>query len=153
MTKGSQRRIGRGTDAKGNELVGKKRQQLARMRREQTRGRWRSKAERNLAHGLGEVCRLISALEFSDSVRDQVCQLFRSAQHEDLLRGRFIDAIVAAGVMTSRDYWTRSARWPIEESRVSNAYKTLNEELYLPADPAPSKCSFRGSPRISSVRM
>jgi len=46
------------------------------MRREQTRGRWRSKAERNLAHGLGEVRRLASSLELADSVRDQACQLF-----------------------------------------------------------------------------
>jgi len=53
------------------------------MRREQTRGRWRSKAERNLAHGLGEVRRLASSLELADSVRDQACQLFRSAQNED----------------------------------------------------------------------
>ena len=90
--------IGRGTDAKGNELSGQKRRRLARMRREQTRGRWRSKAERNLAHGLGEVRRLASALELSDSVRDQACQLFRSAQNEDLLRGRSIEAIAAASV-------------------------------------------------------
>jgi len=62
--------IGRGTDAKGNELSGQKRRRLARMRREQTRGRWRSKAERNLAHGLGEVRRLASSLELADSVRD-----------------------------------------------------------------------------------
>jgi transcription initiation factor TFIIIB Brf1 subunit/transcription initiation factor TFIIB len=50
--------IGHGTDARGNELSGQKRRLLARMRREQTRGRWRSKAERNLAHGLSEVHRL-----------------------------------------------------------------------------------------------
>ncbi len=75
--------IGRGTDAKGNHISGQKRQRLARMRREQSRGRWQSKAERNLAHGLGEVRRLTSALELSDSVRDQACQLFRSAQDED----------------------------------------------------------------------
>jgi transcription initiation factor TFIIB len=62
--------IGRGTDAKGNELSGEKRPRLARMRREQTRCRWRSKSERNLAHGLGEVRRLASALELSESVRD-----------------------------------------------------------------------------------
>jgi len=47
--------IGRGKDANGNELSGRKRQRLSRMRREQTRGRFQSKAERNLAHGLGEV--------------------------------------------------------------------------------------------------
>lgn len=90
--------IGRGTGAKGNELSGQKCRRLARMRREQTHGRWRSKAERNLAHGLGKARRLASTLELSESVRDQVCQLFRSAQSEDLLRGRSAEAIAAASV-------------------------------------------------------
>jgi transcription initiation factor TFIIB len=134
--------IGRGTDANGNELSGRKRRRLARMRREQTRGRWRSKAERNLAHGLGEVRRLASALELSNSVRDQACQLFRSAQNEDLLRGRSIEAIAAAsvygacrcnGLSRLLDDISEMAR--VAESRVANAYKTLNEELGLPAEP------------------
>jgi len=134
--------IGRGTDANGNELSGQKRRRLARMRREQSRGRWRSKAERNLAHGLGEVRRLASALELSDSVRDQACQLFRSAQNEDLLRGRSIEAIAAASVYgacrcngLSRLLGEVSEMARVAESRVTNAYKTLNEELGLPAEP------------------
>jgi transcription initiation factor TFIIB len=146
--------IGRGTDAKGNELSGKKRRRLARMRREQTRGRWRSKAERNLAHGLGEVRRLASALELSNSVRDQACQLFRSAQNEDLLRGRSIEAIAAASVYgacrcngLSRlvDDVSEVAR--VADSRVTNAYKTLNEELGPPAEPV-SPSTF--VPRLAS---
>jgi transcription initiation factor TFIIB len=134
--------IGRGTDAKGNEISGQKRRRLARMRREQTRGRFQSKAERNLAHGLGEVRRLASALELSDSVRDQACQLFRSAQNEDLLRGRSIEAIAAASVYGACRCNGRavilgelvdSAR--VELSRVRNAYKTLNTELGLSIPP------------------
>jgi len=134
--------IGRGTDAKGNEISGQKRRRLARMRREQTRGRWRSKAERNLAHGLGEVRRLASALELSESVRDQACQLFRSAQNENLLQGRSIEAMAAASVYgacrcngrpRTLDDVTESAR--VEQSRVTNAYTTLNTELGLPAQP------------------
>jgi len=134
--------IGRWKDANGNELSGRKRQRLARMRREQTRGRFQSKAERNLAHGLGEVRRIASVLELSGSVRDQACQLFRSAQNEDLLRGRSIEAIAAASVYGacrcnghSRlfDDVVDAAR--VEQSRVANAYKTLNTELGLPAQP------------------
>jgi transcription initiation factor TFIIB len=113
------------------------------MRREQTRGHWRSKAERNLAHGLGEVRRLASALELSDSVRDQACQLFRSAQNEDLLCGRSIEAIAAASVYGACRCNGRSqllddivTAATVGESRVTNAYKTLNEELGLPATPA-----------------
>nr|WP_246391704.1 hypothetical protein [Halosimplex pelagicum] len=90
--------IWRGTDANGNELSGQKRRRLARMCREQTRGRWRSKAEQNLAHGLDEVRRLASALDLSQSLCDQACRLVRSTQNEDLLRGRSIGALAAASV-------------------------------------------------------
>ena len=134
--------IGRGADANGNDLSGQKRRRLARMRRHQSRGRFRSKAERNLAHGLGEVRRLVSAVDLSDSLRDQACQLFRSAQNEDLLRGRSIEAMAAASVYgacrcTGRpqplEDISESAR--VEHSRVTNGYKTLNTELGLPTQP------------------
>jgi len=112
------------------------------MRREQSRGRFQSKAERNLAHGLGEVRRISGALELSNSVRDQACQLFRSAQNENLLRGRSIEAIAAASVYgacrcngLSRLVGEVSEMARVVESRVTNAYKTLNEELGLPAKP------------------
>jgi len=90
--------IGRGTDANGNTLSGRKRRQVARMRREQTRGRFQSKTERNLAHGLGEIRRIVSALELSETMRDQACQLFRSAQNEELLPGRSIEAMATASI-------------------------------------------------------
>ncbi|MHC3381821.1 transcription initiation factor IIB [Haloarcula sp. H-GB5] len=134
--------IGRGTDANGTELSGRKRQQVARMRREQKRGRFQSKTERNLAHGLGEVRRIVSALELSETMRDQACRLFRSAQNEDLLPGRSIEAMAAASVYgacrcngrsRTLDDVTDPAR--VEQSRVTNAYKTLNTELGLPAQP------------------
>jgi len=112
------------------------------MRREQSRGRFQSKAERNLAHGPGEVRRISGALELSNSVRDQACQLFRSAQNENLLRGRSIEAIAAASVYgacrcngLSRLVGEVSEMARVVESRVTNAYKTLNEELGLPAKP------------------
>ncbi|PGF14648.1 transcription initiation factor IIB [Natrinema sp. CBA1119] len=134
--------IGRGTDANGNTLSGRKRRRVARMRREQTRGRFQSKAERNLAHGLGEVRRIVSALELAETIRDQACQLFRSAQNEGLLPGRSIEAMAAAsvygacrcnGLSRTLDDVTDPAR--VEQSRVTNAYKTLNTELGLPAQP------------------
>jgi len=94
------------------------------------------------SHGLGEVRRISGALELSNSVRDQACQLFRSAQNENLLRGRSIEAIAAASVYgacrcngLSRLVGEVSEMARVVESRVTNAYKTLNEELGLPAKP------------------
>jgi transcription initiation factor TFIIB len=44
------------------------------------------------------VRHLTSALDLSESIRDQACQLFQSVQNEDLFRGRSIEAIAAASV-------------------------------------------------------
>jgi len=134
---GPQNRCGR------ERTLHKKRRRLARMRRELTRGRWRSKAERNPAHELGEVRRLASALDLSETLCDQACQLFRSAQQENLLRGRSIEAIAAASVYGACRCNGRSqfldditAVATVGESRVTNAYRILNEELGLLAIPA-----------------
>ncbi|MDS0243761.1 MULTISPECIES: transcription initiation factor IIB family protein [unclassified Haloferax] len=134
--------IGYKRDATGRTLSGKKQQQVARMRREQSRGRFQSKAEANLAHGLGEVRRIAGALELSESTRDQACRLFRSAQSEDLLRGRSIEAIAAGCVYGAcrcnavlRTLPDVAGLARVERSRVTNAYKTLNTELRLPIQP------------------
>lgn len=146
--------IGHWQDANGNQLSAQKRRQLGRLRREQRRGRWRSKGERNLAHGLSEVQRITSVLELSDSICNQACQLFRSAKKEDLLLGRSIEAIAAAsvygacrcnGISRLLDEISESAR--VEESRVKNAYRVLNEGLGLPAKPI-SPSAF--VPRLAS---
>lgn len=134
--------IGWNKDAKGNDLSQTKRRQLGRLRREHTRGRWRSKAERNLAHGLGSITRLSGALDLPNPIREQACSLFKDAQKADLLKGRSIEAIAAGciygvcrvnGVTRTIDEVTESAR--VEESSILNGYRTLNEVLSLPAPP------------------
>lgn len=138
--------IGYRNDAHGNTLSSRKQHQLARMRREQTRGRWQSKADRNLSHGLGETQRLTSALDLSDTLRDQACQLFRSAQNEELLQGRSIESIAAASVYGA----CRCNQHPLviedvvtvardSRSHILNAYDTLNRKLGLPAPPTHPK--------------
>ncbi|MFC7157750.1 transcription initiation factor IIB family protein [Halomarina halobia] len=134
--------IGRKRDGRGRTLSGAKQRQLGRLRREQTWARWQSTADQNLAHGLGEVRRIASALDFGTSIRDQACTLFRSAQNEDLLRGRSIEAIAAASVYgacrcngLSRTLEETDAVARCERSELTTAYNTLNSELGLPAQP------------------
>jgi len=134
--------VGHGPDTNGNELSGQKRWQPARMRHEQTRGHWWSQAEQNLAHGLDKVRCLTSVFDLSESIRDQACQLFRSAQNEDLLQDRSVKAIAAASVYGAcrcnglpRLIGEVNGMASITELRVTNAYKALNEELGLPAKP------------------
>lgn len=134
--------IGFGQDAKGNELGGETRRRLARMRREQARGRWRSKRERNLGHGLTEIRRITSAIGVATSVRNQACQLFRTAQTEGLLPGRSIEAMAAASVFgacrctgQSRLIADVAPVAQVGQDRVENAYSVLNAELGLPTSP------------------
>lgn len=134
--------IGHSVDAKGNTLSGQKRRYLGRLRREHKRGQHQSTADRNLAHGLGEVRRIVSALNLPELRRDQACQLFRSAQPADLLHGQSIEAMATAsvyaacrcnGLSRTLDSVTDPAR--VKQMSVKNAYKTLNRELGLPAEP------------------
>jgi transcription initiation factor TFIIB len=140
--RGLSTRIGRKRDGNGNQLSGRKQSRLARMRREQSRGQFQSKAERNLAHGLGETQRVASALGLPDSVRDQACQLFRSAQTENLLHGRSIEAVATASVYAacrcngcSRTLDDVADVARVDQSAVTSAYKALNTDLGLPTKP------------------
>jgi transcription initiation factor TFIIB len=134
--------IGHGGDASGTTLSTRKRRQLGRLRREHSRSRFQSAAERNLAHGLGEIRRIVSTLELSETLREQACALFRSAQNENLLHGRSIEAMAAASVYgacrctrTSRTVAEVAETARVEQARVNCAYKALNVKLGLPAKP------------------
>ncbi|WP_123538180.1 transcription initiation factor IIB [Halosimplex salinum] len=140
--RGLSTKIGSKTDANGNALSRQKRRQLGRLRREHTRAKWQSKAERNLAHGCAEIARLVSALDLDYDHREQASRLFRSAQNEDLLPGRSIEAFAAAAVYAvcrctdatrTRGEIANAAQ--VSRERVTNAYDVLNDELGLPAPP------------------
>jgi len=135
-------KIGYNRDAKGNTLSAGKQKQMARLRKAQARGRWESKRERNLGYGLGEVQRISSALNLSDSLREQACQVYRSVYEKDIFSGRSIDAFAAASVYAT----CRCNEHPFtiedivniaraDQTRVSNTYNELNRELALPARP------------------
>jgi transcription initiation factor TFIIB len=130
------------TDANGTVLPARKRRQLSRLRREQARGRWGSKADQNLAHGLTEIRRLVSTLELPKTIRDQACALYRQAGSEDLIRGRSIEAMAAASVHAAcrcaglpRTLEEIAEVAPVGHRRIRNAYGVLNRELDLPAVP------------------
>jgi len=75
-----------------------KRRQLSRLRREHRRTKISSKRERNQVYAFTDIRRMVSALGLANSDRDQACDLFRTAQEADLLRGRSIEAMSAAAV-------------------------------------------------------
>ncbi len=126
----------------GSRLTGRKRRQLARLRREHRRATIRSKAERNQVYGFTGIRLIVSHLSLPLFIRDQACVLFRSAQQENLLRGRSLEGFSAASVYaTCRahsitrtiDEITTVSRADRDELKA--AYKALNRELGLPTGP------------------
>ncbi|WP_256548201.1 transcription initiation factor IIB [Natronosalvus rutilus] len=131
--------IGWQKDGRGNVLPGRKRSQLNRLRREHRRSQWRSKRERNLRYSLGEVRRIVSALELPDSLCEQTCMLFRRAQGEDLCQGRSLEGVAAASVYAvcrcnglGRTLEEISQLATDSRSDLGCAYSAMNTELELP---------------------
>jgi len=126
----------------GSRLTGRKRRRLARMRREHSRARISSKADRNRVYGFTEIRRIVARLSLPVDSRDGACTLFESAQAEGLLQGRSLEGFSAASVYAtcrvrsiSRtvDEIVGAAR--ADEAELWAAYDALNRELGLPTGP------------------
>jgi len=131
--------IGFGT---GSEVSGSRQRQLVRMRRQHNQARLSSKSERNKMYAYTEIRRLVSSLSLPDSVRDQSCALFDSAQNEELLCGRSLEGFAAAAVYATCR--TQSISRTMEEitevsrarrTELKAAYDALNRDLGLPVGP------------------
>jgi len=136
--------IGRGVDGTGSGLSGHRRRDFRRLRRRHHRAKYRSKAERNLAEGFGQVKRLCSVLELPRSVHDRAAVIFRDAQSEGLFQGRSIDGMAAASVYAAcrelavlRTAAEVAAVAGTDEGRVRQDYSVLNSGLGLAALPYP----------------
>ncbi|WP_293030673.1 transcription initiation factor IIB family protein [Natronococcus sp.] len=133
--------IGYGTGSRSR-LTGRKRRQIARLRREHNRARISTKADRNQVYGFTEIKRVNALLSLPDSVREQACSLFKSAQSEGLLQGRSIEGFAAAAIYaTCRinsfartiDEIVAVAR--ADDAELKAAYDALNRDLELPTGP------------------
>ena len=135
--------IGWDLDATARKNGGRKRRQLKRLRREHTRAKIGSKAQRNRILGLTEIRRMVGALGRHTPLRDQASRLFRTAQDENLLRGRSVEAIASACVYAAcridghpRTFDEIAAVSKVARDRIRNGYMVLNRELELPVPPA-----------------
>jgi len=123
-------------------VKGRKRRQLARMRRQHKRTQIRSKAERNRVYAFTEIRQLVSTLDLPTHIRDRACVLFESAQERDLLQGRSIEGFAAAAVYAACRTASVSRTLPeiTEAAKASRdeldvAYDAMNRELGLPTGP------------------
>jgi transcription initiation factor TFIIB len=135
--------IGRKQDFKGRELDGDKRRQLNRLRREHKRAKVGSKADQNRITGFTEIRRMTAALGLPESVRDQACQLFRSAQDAGLLVGRSIEAVASGSLYAvcrlnehPRSFEAIARVSKISKDRIRTGYTVMNRDLDLPVPPA-----------------
>ncbi|WP_339105101.1 transcription initiation factor IIB family protein [Haloterrigena salinisoli] len=143
--RGLSTKIGYGSGSGGeysSRLTGRKRRQIARLRREHNRARISSKADRNQVYGFTEIRRINTHLSLPESAREQACALFNSAQSEGLLQGRSLEGFAAAAVYATCR--TRSNARTIDEivdvaradeDELTVAYDALNRELGLPTGP------------------
>lgn len=128
--------------ARARGYSGKKRRRLARMRRQHNRAQVRSKIERNRIYAFSEIRRVTAELDLPQSIRERACVLFKSAQQEDLLRGRSLEGFAAAavyancridGLSRTRSEIVAAAR--ANDNELTAAYRALNTDLGLPVGP------------------
>lgn len=132
-------------DAYGRSISSKKRSQMNRLRKWQTRIRTKDAGERNLQFALSEIDRMASALGVPQAVREVTSVIYRRALQEDLIRGRSIEGVATAalyagcrqeGIPRSLEEITEVSR--IERIEISRTYRYISNELgleLLPIDP------------------
>jgi transcription initiation factor TFIIB len=85
-------------DSFGKKLTPKRRAQIYRLRKWQIRTRVHSSMDRNLAFAMSELDRLSSQLGIPRGVKETAAVLYRRAIEKKLIRGRSIEAMIAAAV-------------------------------------------------------
>jgi len=94
--------IGYGTrDASGHTLSGATRTTIYRLRKWQIRSWTHSTKIRNLKEALYEMNRLCSQMGIPQSIKETAAYIYRKTLEKKLIRGRRIDAIVAASIYLS----------------------------------------------------
>ncbi len=88
----------RDVDARGHRLDARRRAEMQRIRKWHNRSRVYQASERNLASAMSELDRLAGQLDLPQRVRQTAALLYRRALEKNLIRGRSIEAIVAACV-------------------------------------------------------
>ena len=125
-------------DAQGNRLKDETRIKMDRLRRYDNRSKFDETWRRNLSIAMAELDRMAAALHLPQSVKEQAAIIYRRALKMDLIRGRSIDAFVAASIYAA----CRQSKVPRplkaitktstrEHSEVARTYRLLIREMKL----------------------
>jgi transcription initiation factor TFIIB len=125
-------------DAQGNRLKDETRIKMDRLRKYDNRSKFDETWRRNLSIAMAELDRVATALHLPQSVKEQAALIYRRALKMNLIRGRSIDAFVAASMYAAcrqlkvprplKEITKASTR---EHSEVARTYRLLLREMKL----------------------
>ncbi|MCW4049176.1 MAG: transcription initiation factor IIB [Candidatus Bathyarchaeota archaeon] len=125
-------------DANGKKLDDETRIKMGRLRRYDNRSKFDETWRRNLSIAMAELDRMTVALHLPKNMKEYAAVIYRKALKMDLIRGRSIDAFVAATIYaacrrtnvprTLKEISTASTR---EHSEVARTYRLLLREMNL----------------------
>ena len=125
-------------DANGNRLKDETRIKMDRLRRYDNRSKFDETWRRNLSIAMAELDRMSTALHLPQNLKEQAAVLYRKALKMDLIRGRSIDAFVAATIYAAcrqskvpRPLKEISKLSTREHGEIARTYRLLIRELNL----------------------
>jgi transcription initiation factor TFIIB len=125
-------------DARGNRLDKDTRNYMNKLKKYDTRSKLDDTWGRNLSIAMAELDRLSAILHIPRSVKEYAALIYRRALKADLIRGRSIDAFVAASLHAAcrknrvpRPLKEISKASTREHPEVSRSYRLLHRELKL----------------------
>lgn len=136
--RGRTTRFGLDRDAHGRRLDLGTREMMSKLKRYDNRSKMDESWSRNLSIAMAELDRLSAHLHIPQGVREQAALIYRKCLEHDLVRGRSIDAFVAASLYAAcrlnqvprplKKIVQSSTR---ERSEVARSYRLLLRELNL----------------------
>jgi len=125
-------------DGLGNQLDAETRQRMTRLKRYNTRSKMDDTWGRNLSIAMAELDRMAARLHLPPNLKEQAAIIYRRALKEDLIRGRSIDAFVAASLYGTcrlngvpRSLKSISKESSREHSEIARSYRILIKELKI----------------------
>jgi len=125
-------------DARGNKLDLRTRERMRKLKRYDNRSKMDESWGRNLSIAMAELDRLSTNLHIPQAVKENAALIYRRALRQDLIRGRSIDAFVAASLHAAcrlhriprhlKSITKASAR---DHSEIAHSYRLLLRELKL----------------------
>jgi len=148
-------------DANGKTLKRETMRQMDRLRRYDNRSKFDDTWRRNLSIAMAELDRMSALLHIPSSIKERSALLYRKALRMDLIRGRSIDAFVAASIYATcrlerlpRPLKQISAASTREHSEIARTYRLMLREMNLKIVPSiASKLNLRRDTETHAIEI